>query len=140
MSAVEWGVSGHDNLVVVGNHASTIALQTPQSGGFVSAVDHSEGLKANLEEEGALLQDFHIVFTCKVRRHGNAPPISHPGTFILLAASSTCALSSCMLHPIAHSTTPVCYWLWSRVSPLFFSCLVKGCLLTFAEYAAACRR
>jgi hypothetical protein len=42
------------------------ALQTPQSGGFVGAVDHSEGLKANLEEEGALLQDFHIVFTCKV--------------------------------------------------------------------------
>lgn len=32
----------------------------------MSAVDHSEGLKANLEEEGALLQDFHIVFTCKV--------------------------------------------------------------------------
>lgn len=32
----------------------------------MSAVDHSEGLKVNLEEEGALLQDFHIVFTCKV--------------------------------------------------------------------------
>lgn len=44
----------------------SFVLQTPQSGGFVSAVDHSEGLKANLEEEGALLQDFHIVFTCKV--------------------------------------------------------------------------
>lgn len=43
----------------------SFVLQTPHSGGFVSAVDHSEGLKANLEEEGALLQDFHIVFTCK---------------------------------------------------------------------------
>ncbi len=30
----------------------SFVLQTPQSGGFVSAVDHSEGLKANLEEEG----------------------------------------------------------------------------------------
>lgn len=44
----------------------SLHVQAPQSGGFVSAVDHSEGLKANLEEEGALLQDFHIVFTCKV--------------------------------------------------------------------------
>lgn len=40
-------------------------LQTPISGGFVSAVDHSEALKATLEQEGALLQDFHIIFTCK---------------------------------------------------------------------------
>lgn len=40
-------------------------LQRPLSGGFMSAVDHSEGLKSNLEEEGALLQDFHIIFTCK---------------------------------------------------------------------------
>lgn len=61
----------------VASRHHNISLQAPQSGGFVSAVDHSEGLKANLEEEGALLQDFHIVSTCKVH-----PPVCCPICFL----------------------------------------------------------
>ena len=44
----------------------TFVLEQPGGAGFSTAVDQSDALKSNLENEAVLLQDFHIVFTCKV--------------------------------------------------------------------------
>ena len=83
----------------------------------MSAVDHSEGLKANLEEEGALLQDFHIVFTCKVGVLGfcRRPTPRYPH---ILASSLTCASCPRMPHLFAHSTAPALMAMVKDPSPL----------------------
>ena len=44
----------------------SFVLEAPCAAGFSAAVDQSDALKSNLEQEATLLQDFHIVFTCKV--------------------------------------------------------------------------
>ena len=45
----------------------SFVLESPGAAGFSTAVDQSDALKTNLEHEAILLQDFHIVFTCKAR-------------------------------------------------------------------------
>ena len=44
----------------------SFVLEAPGAAGFSTAVDQSDALKGNLEHEAILLQDFHIVLTCKV--------------------------------------------------------------------------
>ena len=44
----------------------SFVLEARGASNFTAAVAKSDALKHNLEQEGALLQDFHIVFTCKV--------------------------------------------------------------------------
>ncbi len=44
----------------------SFVLEAPSVAGFSAAVDKSDALKSNLEQEATLLQDFHIIFTCKV--------------------------------------------------------------------------
>ncbi len=44
----------------------SFVLEQPGGAGFSTAVDQSDALKSNLENEAVLQQDFHIVFTCKV--------------------------------------------------------------------------
>jgi len=45
----------------------SFVLEQPGGAGFSTAVDQSDALKSNLENEAVLQQDFHIVFTCKAR-------------------------------------------------------------------------
>ena len=50
----------------------SFVLEQPGGAGFSTAVDQSDALKSNLENEAVLQQDFHIVFTCKARSFGSA--------------------------------------------------------------------
>ena len=58
----------------------SFVLEAPCATGFSAAVDKSDALKSNLEQEATLLQDFHIVFTCKVHEDICIRWHAHPAT------------------------------------------------------------
>ena len=51
----------------------SFVLEQPGGAGFSTAVDQSDALKSNLENEAVLQQDFHIVFTCKACMQSTVP-------------------------------------------------------------------